>query len=106
MLKRVKKRAARKSLAHCTHFLARHHIAHSTPFTQLYLINACLVVQENCKFSLKLPRNAVCPSRGVMVDFIKTLGTLVKQSVLNRLQKTSVFSVKNSSGWQYCRNGF
>ena len=41
---------------------------------------------ENCKFSLKM-------SQGAVVDLIDTLGTWVEESVLNRLQKASVFSV-------------
>ena len=35
MQEREKNRAAMKSLVRCTHFLARHHIVHSTNFTQL-----------------------------------------------------------------------
>ena len=42
MQEKEKNRAAMKSLVCCTHFLTRHHIAHSINFTQLvYLVVSC-----------------------------------------------------------------
>ena len=42
MQEREKNRAAMKSFVRCTHFLTRHHIAHSTNFTQLVdLVVSC-----------------------------------------------------------------
>ena len=42
MQEREKNRAAMKSLVRCTHLLTRHHIAHSTNFTQLVdLVVSC-----------------------------------------------------------------
>ena len=93
MQEREKNRAAMKSLVRCTHFLTRHHIAHSTNFTQLVdLVVSCgtrelQVVVENAS------RNAVYISRGAVVDFIVAHGTWGKVSLLKRLQKASVFSV-------------
>ena len=42
MLEREKNRTAMKYLVHCTHFLTRHHIAHSTNFIELVdLVVSC-----------------------------------------------------------------
>ena len=61
MQEREKNTAVMKSLVHCTHFLTRHHIAHSTNFMQLVdLVVSCgareLQVFEN------VSRNAVYTS--------------------------------------------
>ena len=93
MQEREKNRAAMKSPIHCTHFLTRQHIAHSTNFIQLidlvvsYWARELQVLVENAS------RNAVNTSRGAVVYFSKALGTWVEESILKKLQKASVFRV-------------
>ena len=86
-------RAAMKSLVHCTHFLTLHHIAHSTNFTQVVDLVVSCGTRELQVFIENASKNAVYTSRGAVVDFIETLGTWVKESILKRLQRASVFCV-------------
>ena len=87
MLQREKNRAAMKCLVCCTHFLTRHHIAHSTNFTELVDLVVSCSGRELQVFLENAPKNALYISRGVVVDFIEALGTWVEESVLKRLQK-------------------
>ena len=93
MQEREKNSAAMKSLVRCTHFLTRHHIAHSTNFTQLVDLVVSCGARELQVFIKNASRNAVDTSQGAVVDFIEALGTWVEESILKRLQKASVFSV-------------
>ena len=85
-------RVAMKSLVRCTHFLTRHHIAHSTNFTQLVYLNvSCVAREENCKFSLKMPQ-------GMQYTLLEQQWlTLLKhlelglRSLLKKLQRASIF---------------
>ena len=92
MQERERNRAAMKSLVGCTHFLTRHHIAHSTNFTQLVDLVVSCGVRELQVFIENAPRNAVYTSRGAVVDFIEALGTRFEESILKRIQKAPVFS--------------
>ena len=93
MLQREKNRAAMKCLVRCTHFLTRHHIAHSTNFTELVDLVVSCGARELQVFLENAPKNAVYISRGAVVDFIQALGTWVEESALKKLQKASFFSV-------------
>jgi len=93
VLQREKNRAAMKSLVRCTHFLTRNHIAHSTNFTQLVDLVVSCGARELQVFLENASRNAVYTSRGTVVDFIEALGKWVEESVLNRLQKASYYSI-------------
>ena len=77
MQERVKNRAAMKSLVRCTHFLTRHHIAHSTNSTQLVDLVVSCGARELQVFVECASRNAVYTSREAVVDFIEALGTRV-----------------------------
>ena len=75
MQEREKNRAAMKSLVHCTHFLARHHISHSTNFTQLVdFVVSCRARELQVSIE-NASRNAVYTSQEAVVGFIKALGT-------------------------------
>lgn len=93
LLQKEKNRAAMKSLVHCTHFLARNHIAHSTNFTQLVDLVVSCGAKELQVFVENASRNAAYTSRGAVVDFIEALGKWVEESVLKRLQKASFYSI-------------
>ena len=82
-----------KSLVRCTHFLTRHHIAHSTNFTQLVDLVVSCGAKELQVFLENASRNAMYTSRGAVVDFIEALGTWIEESILIRLQEASCFSV-------------
>ena len=73
--RREKNRAAMKSLVRCTHFLTRHHIAHSTNFTQCVDLVMFCGAREFQVFVENASRNAIYTSRGGVVDFIEALGT-------------------------------
>ena len=55
-----------KSLVHCTHFLTRHHIAHSTNFTQLVDLVVSCGARELQVFVENTSRNGIYTSRGAM----------------------------------------
>ena len=90
---RERNRAAMKSLVRCTHFLTRHHIAHSTNFTQLVDLVVSCGTRELEVFLERASRNAVYTSLGTVVDFIEALGTRVEESILKRLEKSIFFSI-------------
>ena len=62
---REKNRAAMKSLVRSTHFLTRHHIAHSTNSTQLVDLVVSCGVRELQVFVENASRNAVYTSKGI-----------------------------------------
>ena len=88
MQEREKKRASMESLVHCTYFLTRHHIAHSTNSTQLIDLVVSCGAREFQVFVENASRNAIYTSPGTVVDFIEALGTWVTESILKRLQKS------------------
>lgn len=84
---RLKNRAAIKSLLCCTHFLARHHIAHTTNFSDLVdLVVSC--GGEDLRYFLeKAGKNTTYTSKDAVVDFVETIGLWVEESLLKRLVK-------------------
>ena len=86
-------RAGMKSLIRCTHFLVCHHIAHSSNFTHLVDLVVSCGAKELEQFLGSRPKNASYTSRLAVVDFIEALGTWIEESTLNRLRKTTFFSV-------------
>ena len=78
---------------YCNLFLTRHHIAHSTSFTQLDDLIVSCGARELQVFVENASRTPVYASQGAVVDFIEALGTWVEKSILKRLQKASVFGV-------------
>ena len=67
---RLKNRAAIKSLIHCIHFLARHHIAHKTNFSDLVdFVVSC--GGEYLRFFIeRAGRNAAYTSKDAVVEFV------------------------------------
>ena len=92
-LEREKHRAALKSLVRCTHFLVRHHIAHSTNFTDLVDLVVSCGARELQTFIETASKNAVFTSRGAVVEFIQALGTWTEESLLKKLLKVPFFSI-------------
>ena len=89
MQEREKNRAALKSPIRWIHFLTRHHIAHSTNFTQLIDLVVSCGARELQVFIENASRNVIYISRGAVVDFIEALRTWSR----SLLQRASVFSV-------------
>ena len=75
-----------KFLVRCTHFHTQHHISHFTNFTQLVDLVVSCGARELQVFVENASRNAVNTSRGAVVNFIKALGTWVKESILKKHQ--------------------
>ena len=77
----------------CTHFPARQHIAHTTNFSKLVdLVVSC--GGEDLKYFMeKTGRNAMYTSHIAIVEFVRTLGTWVEESILKRLQQASHYSI-------------
>ena len=92
-LEREKHRASLKSLVRWTHFLVRHHIAHSTNFIDLVELVVSCGARELQTFIETASKNAVYTSRGAVVEFIQALGTWTEESLLKKLQKVPFFSI-------------
>ena len=92
-LEREKHRTSLKSLVRCTHFLVRHHIAHSTNFIDLVELVVSCGARELQTFIETASKNAVYTSRGAVVEFIQALGTWTEESLLKKLQKVPFFSI-------------
>ena len=90
---RAKNRAAIKSLIHCTHFLARNHIAHTTNFDKMVdLVVSC--GGEDLRYFLeKTGKNATYTSHIAVVEFIEALGIWIEESLLKRLHNASNYSI-------------
>lgn len=92
-IEKLKNRSAIKSLIRCTHFLARHHIAHTTNFSGL----VDLIVSCGCEdlrlFIERAGRNAVYTSKDAVVEFVATIGQWVEKSLLKRLHQAQYFSL-------------
>ena len=75
-----------------THFLVRHHIAHSTNFTNLVDLVVSCGARELQTFIETVSKNTVYTSRGAVVEFTQALGTWTEESLLKKLLKVP-FSV-------------
>ena len=89
---RLNNRAAIKALLRCTHFLARHHIAHTTNFSELVdLVVSC--GEDLRLFIERAGRNATYTSKNAVIDFIEAIGQWVEESLLKRLHQARYFSL-------------
>ena len=90
-----KNRAAIKALICCTHFLAHQHIAHTTNFDKVRVVD--LVVScggENLKTFLETTgKKAKYTSKIAVVEFLKALGTWVEESLLKCLHQAPLYSI-------------
>ena len=92
-IERLKNRAAIKSLIRCTHFLARHHIAHTTTFSDLVDLVVSCGGEDLRLFIEKAGRNAVYTSKDAVVEFVAAIGQWVEESLLKRLHQAQYFSL-------------
>ena len=78
---------------HCTHFLARNHIAHTTNFDKLvYLVVAC--GGESLKTFLETAgKKAQYTSKVAVVEFLDAIGTWVEETLLERLRQAPYYSI-------------
>ena len=93
MLEREKNRAALKSMVQCTHFLTRHHIAHSTNSTSLVDLVVSCGAKELQAFVESAAKNAVYTSRAAVIDFIQALATWTEELLLRKLQNVPFYSI-------------
>ncbi|XP_065892412.1 zinc finger MYM-type protein 1-like [Dysidea avara] len=93
MVDREKNRNAMKALIRCTHFLTRHHIAHTTNFSELVDLVVSCGSRELQVFLDNATKNAVYTSHRAVADFIEALAKWVEESTLKRLQSVPFFSV-------------
>ena len=93
MQERMRNRAAVKSLIHCSHFLARQHIAHTTNFSKLVDLVVSCGGEDLKYFIAKTGKNATHTSHVAVAEFVKTLETWVEEALLKHLQQTSYYSI-------------
>ena len=87
---RLNNRAAIKALLCCT--LARHHIAHTTNFSELVDLVSC-GGEDLRLFIERAGRNATYTSKDAVIDFIEAIGQWVEESLLKRLHQARYFSL-------------
>ena len=92
-IERLKNRAAIKSLIRCTHFLARHHIAHATNFSSLVDLIVSYGGEDLRLFIERAGRNAVYTSKDAVVEFVAAICQWVEESLLKRLHQAQYFSM-------------
>lgn len=90
---RLNNRAAIKALLRCTHFLARHHIAHTTNFSELVDLVVSCGGEDLRLFIERAGRNATYTSKDAVIDFIEAIGQWVEESLLKRLHQARYFSL-------------
>ena len=90
---RLKNRAAIKSLIHCTHFLGRHHIPHTTTFSDLVDLVVDCGGEELRLFVERAGRNATYTSKDAVVEFVEAIGQWIEESLLKYLHQAQYFSL-------------
>ena len=91
--KMAQNRAAMKCLILLTNFLTKEDVARSTKFEKLVDVVVRCGSQQLKQYLETAPRNATYTSRVAVVEFIESLGTWVKESILKRLQKAAMYSL-------------
>ena len=89
----MKNRTARKELLHCTHFLARNHIAHTTNFDKLIELVVCCGGDDLKQFIESTGRNATYTSKDAVIEFVEAIGQWVEESLHKRLHQAPFYSL-------------
>ena len=90
---KLKNRMAIKALIHCTHFLACHHIPHTTNFDELVDLIVSCGEEDLKRFLERAEKNATYTSKIAGVEFVEAVGLWAEECLLKRLHQASNFSV-------------
>ena len=88
-----KNRLAIIALIRCTHFLVRHHIAHTTNFDELVDLVVSCGAEDLRRFLEKAGKNASYTSKVAVVEFVEAIGVWAEESLLKCLRQASNFSI-------------
>ncbi len=82
-----KNREAIKAFIRCAHYLARHHIAHTTNYDDLAgLMVSCGTAPSLSEFLKDAADNATYHSTSAVIGFIEAISVWVEEQLLSRLQ--------------------
>lgn len=84
---RVKDREAIKALVRCAHYVACHHVAHTTNYEDLVSLAVSYGAQPLAHFIENAANNATHCSTTTVIGFVEAIGTWVEESLLSRLQQ-------------------
>ena len=90
---KLKNRMAIKALIHCTHFLARRHIPHTTNFDKLVDIIVSCGAEDLKRFLGRAGKNATYTSKIAVVEFVEAVGLWAEECLLKHLHQASNFSI-------------
>ena len=90
---RKKNREAIKALVRCAHYLARHHVAHTTNYDDLIGLMVSCGAQPLASFMENAAINATYRSTTAVIGFIEAISTWVEESLLSRLQQAPYYAL-------------
>lgn len=90
---RKKNREAIKALVRCAHYLACHHIAHTTNYDDLVGLMVSCGAQPLSDFVDAAADNATYRSASAVIGFIEAISVWVEEGLLSRLQQASYYTL-------------
>ena len=88
-----KNRKAIKALFHCTLYLCKQHIPHTTNFSKLIDLIVSSGGKDLEEFVLKAAKNASYNSTDAVTDFLEAIGTWVDEFQVNLVRNVPFFSL-------------
>ena len=92
-LEKYRNRNAIKSFLHCTHFLCKQHIPHTTNFSKLINLIVSCGGKHLEEFVQRAARNASYTSSDAVTDFLEAIGVWVDELQINQLLGAPFFSL-------------
>ena len=92
-LKKNRNQNAIKSFLHCTHFLCKQHIPHTTNFSKLINLIVSCGGKHLEEFVQRAARNASYTSSDAVTDFLEAIGVCVDELQINQLLGAPFFSL-------------
>ena len=90
---RRKNREAIKALVRCAHYLACHHIAHTTNYNDLVSLMVNCGSQPLTEFVKDASNNATYRSASAVIGFIEAISVWVEEGLLTRLQQAPYYTL-------------
>ena len=90
---RKKNREALKALVRCAHYLARHHIAHTTNYDDLVGLMVSCGAQPLSDFVEDAVDNATYRSAFAVIGFIEAISVWVEEGLLSRLHQAPYYTL-------------
>ncbi len=90
---RSKNREAINTFIRCAHYLARHHIAHTTNYDDLVGLMVSCGAPSLSEFLKDAADNATYRSTSAVIGFIEAISVWVEEQLLSRLQQAPYYAL-------------